>query len=150
MKVKIRLSPEYRPPFAVICADAVTEEVRRAEELLAGETLPLMVRSEDQSVVLRPEEVCLVRVEDGRTAVYTKAGRFDSERRLYEWLEQLDERFVRISKQAVVNRRMIRSFQAGLSGALRMTLKNGMEEYVSRKYLPQLKASLGVKKGGRL
>ena len=150
MRVGIKLAPEYRPPFAVIYADVLTDEIRRAEAFLKGDPSTLLVRKETGSAVLHPEEICLVRVEDGRTVVYTKKDRFESDRRLYEIQSQLDDSFIRISKQAVVSRRAIRSVEVGGGGSLRLVLRNGQEEYVSLKYLPELKASLGLRKGARI
>ena len=68
MKVSIDISTEYKDPFAVIHTDKVTDEVQRAVDLLgANETPVTAFRNEEDIVVLKPEEIYMVRVENGDT-----------------------------------------------------------------------------------
>ena len=52
--------------------------------------------------------------------------------------------FMQISKQTIINLSYIKSVEAGFSGTLLLKLKNGLSDYVSRKYLPELKKYLGI------
>ena len=84
MKVKIELSEEYQPPYAVIYTNCVTDEVRKAVAYLgagAGDT-PLIVQEEERLLVLRPEEIYMIRVEEGNCMLYTKQKQYLSRRRL--------------------------------------------------------------------
>ena len=144
MKVHVELSEEYRTPCAVIYADAVTEEVQRALELLGASSVPLAVQREERTFVLRPEEVFMVRIEGGVTAVYTERERFSSRKRLYELMEQLGPGFQQISKQTAVKLSRVKSVEAEFSGALLLRLKNGLSDYVSRRYQPGFKKALGL------
>lgn len=144
MKVNIELSKEYFPPYAVIYTDAVTDEIRNAIDLLGVSDTPLIVRQEDQMVVIRPDEVYMIRVESGNTVIYTKKEKYCSRKRLYEILSKLGGGFMQISKQTIINLSYIKSVEAGFSGTLLLKLKNGTSDYVSRKYLPELKKYLGI------
>ena len=74
MKVEIKLLPEAEEPYAVICTREVTSEIRRAAELLKKESPGVIpVKENDRIVLLRPEEIYMVRTENEKTAVYTKA-----------------------------------------------------------------------------
>lgn len=143
MKVNIELSPEYAPPWAVIYAEAVTPEIQRAAELLEKGGGPLVAREGERLRVLKPQEVYLVRVEAGETAIYTQKARHCSRQRLYEILSLLGPGFLQISKQAAVNLEHLQSVEADLGGLL-LTLENGLRDYVSRRYLPGLKQYLGL------
>lgn len=146
MKVKIELSEEYQPPYAVIYTNCVTDEVRKAVAYLgagAGDT-PLIVQEEERLMVLRPEEIYMIRVEEGNCMLYTKQKQYPSRRRLYELTAQLGADFMQISKQTVVRLACIQSVEAGFSGTLFVKLKNGLSDYVSRKYLPDFKQYLGL------
>lgn len=144
MKVSVELSREYTPPRAVIYADAVTEEIQRAVELLGASGAPIVAQQDERIVVIRPEEVWMIRVEGGETAVYTQKDRYCAKRRLYELLAQLGGGFMQINRQCAVNLACVRSVEASFGGALLLKLKNGLNDSISRKYQPQFRAYLGI------
>jgi DNA-binding LytR/AlgR family response regulator len=63
---------------------------------------------------------------------------------LFELEEDLGPDFMRISKSIVVNIRKIESVEAVFNGMMLLHMRNGSKEYVSRLYLPELKAYLGL------
>ena len=58
--------------------------------------------------------------------------------------ELLGPEFIRISKSILVNARKIESVEAVFNGMMMLHMNNGSREYVSRIYLPDLKAFLGI------
>lgn len=144
MKVKIELSEEYQPPYAVIYTNRMTEEIQKTVDLLGTGDAPLIVQEKERLLVLRPEEIYMIRVEEGNCMLYTKQKQYLSRRRLYELTAQLGSDFMQISKQTVVRLACIQSVEAGFSGTLFVKLKNGLSDYVSRKYLPDFKQYLGL------
>lgn len=145
MKVNIDISAEYKEPFAVIHTDKVTAEIQRAVDMLGTNETPVTAfRNEEDIVVLKPDEIYMVRVEDGDTIIYGAKSRYRSRRRLYELSEQLGSKFMQISKTTLVNLSYMDSIETGFSGTLLLKLKNGNKDYVSRKYLPDFKKYLGL------
>lgn len=145
MKVSIDISAEYKEPFAVIHTDKVTSEIQRAVDMLGTNETPVTAfRNEEDIVVLKPDEIYMVRVEDGDTIIYGTKSRYRSRRRLYELSEQLGSKFMQISKTTLVNLSYMDSIEPGFSGTLLLKLKNGSKDYVSRKYLPEFKKYLGL------
>ncbi len=145
MKVSIDISAEYKEPFAVIHTDKVTAEIQRAVDMLGTNETPVTAfRNEEDIVVLKPDEIYMVRVEDGDTIIYGAKSRYRSRRRLYELSEQLGSKFMQISKTTLVNLSYMDSIEPGFSGTLLLKLKNGSKDYVSRKYLPEFKKYLGL------
>lgn len=145
MKVSIDISTEYKEPFAVIHTDKVTAEIQRAVDMLGTNETPVTAfRNEEDIVVLKPDEIYMVRVEDGDTIIYGAKSRYRSRRRLYELSEQLGSKFMQISKTTLVNLSYMESIEPGFSGTLLLKLKNGSKDYVSRKYLPEFKKYLGL------
>ena len=144
MKVNIELSKEYAPPYAVIYADAVTDEIRKTIDLLSTNDMPIIAQQEDRLEVIRPEDIYMVRVENGDTIIYTEGEHFYSRKRLYEVLEVLGAGFMQISKQCVIRLNRVKTVEAGFSGTLLLKLTNGLSDYVSRKYLPDFKNYLGL------
>ena len=144
MKVKIEISEEYNPAYAVIYTTAVTEEIQKVSDLLQQGSGPVTAFSEGRLIVLQPEEIYMVRVEDETTAIYTKEDRYISRKRLKEIFAQVGDRFIQISKSTIVNLKYLDSMEAGFGGTMMLKLKNGCKDYVSRFYLKALKQYLGL------
>ena len=144
MKVNVELSKEYVPSYAVIYTDAVTDEIQKAIDLLGTNDMPIIAQHEDRIEVIRPEDIYMVRVENGETVIYTEKEQFYSRKRLYEVLEQLGAGFMQISKQCVIRLARVKSVEAGFSATLLLKLSNGLSDYVSRTYLPDFKKYLGL------
>ncbi len=145
MKVNVDISAEHKEPYAVIYADKVTDEIQRLIDLLStGETPITALQNEEDVVVLKPDEIFMVRVENGATIVYGERQTYRSRRRLYEIRNQLGSRFMQISKSTLVNLSYMDRIEPGFSGTLLLKLKNGCRDYVSRTYLPEFKKYLGL------
>ena len=144
MKVKIEISEEYDPAYAVIYTKAVTEEIQKVSDLLQQDNGPVTAYSEDRLVVLQPEEIYMVRVEDETTVIYSKENKYKYRKRLKEIYAQVGDGFMQISKSTVINLKYLDSMEAGFGGTMVLKLKNGCKDYVSRFYLKALKQYLGL------
>ena len=145
MKVEIKVLPEAKEPYAVIYASEITPEIRRAAALFEKEIPDVIpVKEDDSIIVLRPDEIYIVRVENEKTVVYTKTKRYDGGKRLYEFEEILGKGFMRISKGTLANLHYLDYVESTLGGLMLLVLKNGCKECISRKYLPAFKKYLGL------
>lgn len=145
MKVNIDISPDYKEPFAVIHADKVTDEIQRIIDYLgSGDTPITALRNEEDIVVLKPEEIYMVRVENGRTIIYGDKEKYRSRKRLYELSDQLGKGFMQIAKSTLINLSYIDSIEPDFGGQLLLKLKNGSKDYVSRTYIKDFKKYLGL------
>lgn len=145
MKVSVDISPEYKEPYAVIYTDKVTDEILRVIDAFGtSKTLITALRNEEDIIVLLPKEIYMVRVEDGDTIIYGAKHKYRSRKRLYELGQQLGKQFMQISKTTLINLSYMDSIEPGFSGTLLLKLKNGCQDYVSRKYLPDFKKYLGL------
>lgn len=144
MQVRIDISPEHTPPHAVIYTDRITPEIQRALDILQTKDTPVLAERNERTFLLTGQDIYMVRVTDGKTMLYTKAEEFSTRKRLYELLDQLGGNFMQISKSCAVNLSYAESVEAGFGGSLLLKMKNGLSDYVSRKYLPGLKNYLGL------
>ena len=144
MKVRVEIGEQHQPPYAVIYTDRVTDDIQKMIDLLGANRAPILARAEDQKVFLQPEEIYMVRVEGGQTVIYTDKKVYFSCARLCEIRAQLGAGFLQISKQTLVNISCLQGLETGFSGALLLKLRNGLSDYVSRKYLPDFKKQLGL------
>ena len=144
MEVKIEISPEHTFPRAVIYTDRLTPEIQRALDILQAKDAPVLAERSERTFLLSGQDIYLIRVVDGKTMLYTQKEEFSTRKRLYELLDQLGGGFMQISKSCAVNLAYAESVEAGFGGSLLLKMKNGMSDYVSRKYLPDLKNYLGI------
>ena len=145
MKVSVDISAEYKEPYAVIYTDKVTEEIRRMVEMFSASETPITaLQNEENMIVLKPEDIFMVRVENGDTIIYGENEKYRSRKRLYEVGRQLGNQFMQISKTTLINLSYMDCIEPGFSGTLLLKLKNGCMDYVSRKYLPEFKKYLGL------
>ena len=145
MKVNVEISSEYKKPYAIVYTDKVTDEIQRMIDIFSANKIPITaLKNEDSTVILRPEEIYMVRVEDGDIMILTEKEKYRSRKRLYEIEQQLGKQFMQISKSTLVNLAYLDSMEAGFNGTLLLKLKNGCMDYVSRTYLPIFKKYLGL------
>lgn len=82
---------------------------------------------------------------DRRTYVYTAEEVYESNLKLYELEQQLEEYgFFRVSKSCVIQLKYIKSLKADINRRIKVTLENGEQLIVSRQYADALKQKLGV------
>ena len=105
---------------------------------------PIVAQHSEELIILKPDDIYMVRVEDGNTMIYGGNEVYYSRKRLYELKAQLGTKFMQISKCSLVNLKYLSSVEPGFSGTLLLKLKNGSKEYVSRKYLSDFKHYLGL------
>lgn len=101
---------------------------------------------EDRAFLLETSDLtCLYAQDKGVFARREDGEVFSLRFRLYELEERLDKRtFVRISHSEIVNLRKVAALDLKLSGTIRMSLTDGTECYVSRRYVKKIKEALGL------
>lgn len=152
MNVKIELSQEIDKPYAIIYARQITEEITTVVETL--ETLTglsqtkdgsdvILARQNEKLLVLSPTDIFMIRMEVGEVVLYTEEKKYTSRKRLYEVKNQLGKDFLRISKTTIINLKQIDSVEPSFDGMV-LFLKNGLKDYISRKYMKEFKTYLGL------
>ena len=144
MKVNIELSNEYKEPEILIRTDKVTDEVKRLVALLDSASKPIIVKKDDGKIIIKPEEIYLLRVEAEGLAIYLESDRYLSKDSLKSFEERLPKSFIRISKQVIINADKLKRVEAGFNGSLTVFLENSLKDYVTRNYISDLKNYLGI------
>ena len=97
----------------------------------------------DQSIIkLEPNEIFCFFIEDGKVFAGTKDKKLRIMRRLYEIEQIFGTDFLKINQSCLINKEKIEKFDVTLGGALRVTLKNGYSDYISRRQLKSVKERL--------
>lgn len=120
----------------------LTDEIKRIVENDARE---LMGYIEREAYKIGLSEVYCFVAENNNVYAVTDKGRLRIKLRLYQLEEILGEDFIKINQSCIVNMREIRKFDSSFSGMLRVVLKNGFSDFVSRRNIKKVKERLGVK-----
>lgn len=142
MRVEINLSDKIDEPIVVIHANRINEEVNRILSALSNDAnAPIFAydRAEKRIVRINIEDIYIVRTEEGKTIIHGAADSYIHTKRLYEVEALLGSDFIRISKGSIVNIRKIQHFEPLSSGMMKVQMLNGAHDYVSRKFLREVK-----------
>ena len=141
MKVELNIDPDCREPRVVVYADRMTPEVEALLRSLAAPPPDAVAAQTERGVaLLAVEEIIRVYSEGPRVYAQTPAGAFALKARLYEMERRLEGRgFVRISASELVNARMIEGMDFSLTGTIRLSLRGGIQTYVSRRRVAEIK-----------
>lgn len=148
MKVDIQIDQNAQEPYAVIYAREVTGELfALAQKWRAGERIsPYIIGySDGAAALIRPQEIVRIYTQQKRVLLETAEHTYAIRQRLYEMMNmELGAQFVRISQSEIVNFDRVKSFDISLAGSMAAKLDNGKTTFVSRRYVPQVKAYLGL------
>lgn len=144
MKVEVKITEECDEPYVVIHTKSLSTEISKVVSMLQSNESIITAFEEDKIIVLRAEDIYMVRVENGEVILYPENNQYKSKKRLYEIMELLGHDFLQISKSAAINLKEIVSVESAFNGMMCLKLTNGCKEYISRKYLPGLKKYLGI------
>ncbi|MBP5385638.1 MAG: LytTR family transcriptional regulator DNA-binding domain-containing protein [Lachnospiraceae bacterium] len=146
MKIEIDIDEKYNDTTVVIQAGRLTQDVEKLVTLMRMVNMQIAVKQNDETYLLDTGKIMYFESVDRRTFVYTEKETYETDLKLYEVEKDLLEHdFLRISKQVIVNIRMIKSLRSEINRKIRVTLKNGEQIIVSRMYSDELRRKLGLK-----
>lgn len=120
----------------------LTEEIKRIVESDATELVGYFER---EAYRINLSDVFCFIAQDNNVYAVTAENSLRIRMRLYQLEEMLDSNFIKINQSCIVNIRQIRKFDYSFSGFLKVELKNGYSDYVSRRNIKNVKERLGVK-----
>ena len=141
MKVQLFVSKDLEESHAEIYTDILTDNIQKD---IDGKNSILAVKKGKDIVILEFDDIYMFRVEDKQLKVFTEKSEYLLKKPLYQIEDDLDSNFVRISKSTIVNMRKIERVAPSLKGMMFISLKNGLKDNISRKYLPDFKKALGL------
>ena len=121
-------------------------DIEKLVAMMRMVNMQIGVRKNDETYLLDVEKIMYIEALERKTFVYTADDTYESDLKLYEIEQELLEHdFFRISKQSIVNIRMIKSLKSDINRKIRITLKNDEQIVVSRMYSDELRRKLGLK-----
>ncbi len=141
MKCTTIINPEREE--VLIYAREKTKLIEDIEQLVSDHAFELVGYKDRCATILNAADICCFIVEDNKVYALCGNERFQLKSRLYRLEEHLSHNFVKINQSCIANIKMIKRFDASISGSLIITFKNGYTDYVSRRNLKYIKERLG-------
>jgi len=148
MRVEIKIDTDIGEPIAVIRTPKITPELTMWIEMLEridGKSSVLFAKSDNKLFVIDPAQVDIIRTEGNDVKLYNReAQEYIVTKTLGEIHEQLGLGFVRISKSTIVNIYRVDHLSPSFNRTMYIVMKNGVSDYISRKYLADFKKRMGL------
>ena len=144
MKGTITKDIESGTAVEIHCRE-VTSETERLERYISRFDERLQATSEGNTYNVQIDEILYIESVDKKTFLYTTGHVLQTEKRLYELEELLDEKtFFRASKSVIVNLNKITKLKPEVTRNILATLTNGEVIVISRRNVKALKELIGV------
>lgn len=145
MQIEIQLNESCTEPKIILQAAQLTDEIKELAQRLTVGTTWLAGFCGEQAVLLNPDDLLRVTAQNGKVWAVTSQGSYTLRMRLYEVEEKLrSPDFVRISHAEIINLKQVNSFDLSFAGTICVTLSNGQQTYVARRYVAHIKQTLGI------
>lgn len=145
MKIEIKVDSGIKEDRISISCGRLTPELERIIAMLRIMEKKFAVSADGETFLLDVSAILYIESVDRKTFVYTEKGVYESDLRLYELEEQLEEYgFFRASRASLIQLRAVRSLKRDINRRIRVTMENGEVLMVSRQYAEALKSRLGV------
>lgn len=146
MKIEIDVDEKYEDTSIEIHAQRLTPEIEKLISLMRVVNMQIVAKRNDETYFLDIDKILYIEAIERNTFIYTKEATYESELKLYEIEQELIEQdFIRVSKQSIINLKKVKSLKADINRKIRVTLQNEEQIIVSRMYSDELRKRLGVK-----
>ncbi|MDD6037796.1 MAG: LytTR family DNA-binding domain-containing protein [bacterium] len=146
MRIDIDVNENYSDTEVSIRVPRLTPEIEKMIYLMRMMDMQIAVRKDDETYLLDTDKILYIEAIDRNTFIYTTQETYESDLKLYELeKELLEQDFIRISKQSIINLKKVKSLKADVNRKIRVTLQNDEQIIVSRMYSDELRKRLGVK-----
>ena len=145
MKLLLIIDDRYKEPEIHLCSDKKTGEIIDLRDFLEDTLFSKITLYKNQEArTAAAYEIVRLYSENKKVYARTDNDTYEVRERLYSLEETLNDRgFVRISNSEIVNSAKITKLDMSFTGTIRISLKNGDETYVSRRYVSRIKEVLG-------
>ncbi len=144
MKVTIKNDIDSGTAVEIHCRE-VTSETERLARYICRFDERITATSKGQTYNIPVEEILYIESVDKKTFLYTSGNILQTEKRLYELEELLDEKtFFRCSKSVIVNLNKITKLKPEVTRNILATLANGEVIVISRRYVRNLRDLIGL------
>jgi len=148
MRVKVEIDTNLTEMTATIHTPKITPQLTSLVTTLEGaedNASFLVAKRDDKLFVIEPNQIEIIRIEGNDIILYNQeAQAFTLAKTLQDIYDSLSDNFVRVSKSVIVNINRVDHLSNSFNSTMYIAMKNGVSDYISRKYLGDFKKRLGI------
>lgn len=149
MKIGVSIDPSVQDTEVQITAAERNKTINEIVDLLSDydkkRLTTLTAYKSDSAYLVKTSDIVRVYAANQKVYIQTEQGEFVVKYRLYELENLLDRKqFLRISNSEIVNIKKIRDIDLSLVGVICIHFSEENRTFVSRRYIPKIKKSLGI------
>ena len=145
MKIEIFVDEKATDLNISVTCKQLTPDVEKILTMLRMMNHQLSAKKNGETYLLDIAQVIYIESVDRKCFIYTSDEIYESDFRLYELEQQLEEYgFFRVSKSFLIHLHKVQSLKAEINRKIRITMSNGEQIIASRQYAEELKKRLGL------
>jgi DNA-binding LytR/AlgR family response regulator len=146
MEVKINIDHSLDTESVTLNIKELTPKIQQIIEELSRSEQTVIVYKDDELLFVEPKDIVAFSTRDTKVGVVLTD---NTECTIKKKLADLEEEFasfemIRISKSAIINTKQIKKFVMQTNSTILVEFKNGYTEYVSRRYVKNIKSYFGI------
>ncbi|CEN75089.1 response regulator [[Clostridium] sordellii] len=140
MKIEVNVDESLDDIIVKINTPRMNDEINTIISKLSDSSNVLTGIRDEKTYLIDENRIQVIYSENKKVYASTEDMNFKLNYRLYELENILDKtKFIRVSNSAIVNIYQVDNFEANINGMVTIHLKNGLKEYISRRYLKKVK-----------
>lgn len=140
MKIEVNVDTSLDDILVKINTPHMSDEINNIIRKLSEKSIVLTGIKDEKTYLIDENRIQVIYSENKKVYASTEDMNFKLNYRLYELENILDKtKFIRVSNSAIINIYQVDNFEATINGTVTIHLKNGMKEYISRRYLKKVK-----------
>lgn len=143
MKYILTIDPEQEEKVIVI-AHQRNELVDGIEKLINETINEIIGYTDNETVKMNIDDISCFFTNNNKIYAIYNNDRYYIKLRLYQIESLIDNNFIKINRGCIINKKEIKKFESSFGGSIKVVLKNGFSDYISRRELSNVKRSIGL------
>ena len=135
---------KFSPESLVLSVHERTALVDKIEQLINPAVNEITAYGQGEILYIPLNEIFCFFTDSGKVYICTDTKKLLIKQRLCYAENIANDNFVKINQGCIINKNYVKKFQVSIGGSIKVCLKNGFEDYISRRELTKVKRSFGL------
>lgn len=146
MKIEFDINEKYQEDKIIICTNKITDELQEFVNKLNNEkNNKIYGYKNDKIFILEENKIETIYSENKKVFIrYENGNIYETKKRIYEFENNLPNKFVRISNSEIVNFDKVQNLDFKIVGTIILNFYTDRYTYVSRRYVKKIREYLEI------
>ena len=146
MKLEFDINEKYQEDKIIICTNKITDELQEFVNKLNNEkNNKIYGYKNDKIFILEENKIETIYSENKKVFIrYENGNIYETKKRIYEFENNLPNKFVRISNSEIVNFDKVQNLDFKIVGTIILNFYTDRYTYVSRRYVKKIREYLEI------